>query len=103
MGSIYAALLAAAGNDVLVIDSWAEHVAAIRAQGLRVEGASGDRRVRVEARTDVAEQAPVDLVVIATKAMDVRAAATTARPLVGADTLVLPIQNGIGSAATRRS
>ena len=98
MGSIYAALLAAAGNDVLVVDAWAEHVAAIQTHGLRVEGASGDRRVRVEALTDVTGQAPVDLVVIATKAMDVRAAATTARSLVGADTLVLPIQNGLGSA-----
>ena len=77
MGSIYAALLAAAGNDVLVVDAWAEHVAAIQTHGLRVEGASGDRRVRVEALTDVTGQAPVDLVVIATKAMDVRAAATS--------------------------
>jgi 2-dehydropantoate 2-reductase len=98
MGSVYAVLLATAGNDVLVVDAWAEHVAAIQAGGLRVEGASGDRRVRLEARTDASGQAPVDLVVIATKAMDVGAAATAARPLVGADTLVLPIQNGLGSA-----
>src|SRR5687768_15263350 len=98
MGSVYAALLGTAGHEVLVVDAWPEHVAAIRANGLRVEGASGDRRVRLEARTEATGEAPVDLVVIATKAMDVRAAAEAARPLVGVATVVLPIQNGLGSA-----
>lgn len=98
MGSVYAGLLASAGNDVLVVDVRDEHVAAIRAHGLRVEGASGDRRVRVDARTDATGLGSCDLVVIATKATDVRAAAEAARPLVGADTVVLPIQNGLGSA-----
>ena len=99
MGSVYAALLAAAGNDVLVVDAWEEHVAAIRERGLRVEGASGDRVVALDATTAADPAAgPVDLLVLATKAMDVRAAAEGARPLVGPGTLVLPIQNGLGSA-----
>ena len=46
MGSVYAGLLGDAGNDVWAIDPWEEHVAAIREQGLRVEGASGDRVVQ---------------------------------------------------------
>ncbi len=98
MGSVYAALLASAGNDVVVVDAWDEHVAAIQANGLRVEGASGDRVVELEARTDTAGVGPVELVVIATKATDVRDAAAAARPLLGDDTVVLPIQNGLGSA-----
>jgi 2-dehydropantoate 2-reductase len=99
MGSVYAALLAAAGNEVLVVDAWEAHVAAIREHGLRVEGASGDRVVAIDATTAPAAAAgPVDLLVLATKAMDVRDAAEGARPLVGPGTLVLPIQNGLGSA-----
>lgn len=47
MGSVYAGLLADAGHEVWAIDAWREHVAAIRERGLRVEGASGDRTVRV--------------------------------------------------------
>src|SRR5205814_1760408 len=39
-----------------------------------------------------------DLVVISTKAMDVERAAESALPLLGPDTVVLPIQNGLGSA-----
>ena len=96
MGSVYVALLAAAGNEVWAIDSWREHVDAIRAKGLRVEGASGDRTVRVNATTNAADTGPCELVIIATKARDVKAAAVSARPLVGADTVVLSIQNGLG-------
>ena len=100
MGSVYAALLASAGNDVLVVDPWAEHIEAIRQRGLRVEGASGDRTVRLEAVTRLDGDRPVDLVVVATKAMDVLAASETVRALLGPETLVLPIQNGLGSVDT---
>jgi 2-dehydropantoate 2-reductase len=72
-------------------------VEAIRRSGLRVEGASGDRTVRVAA-SDAAPCKPVDLVVIATKAAAAREAAREARAMVGAHTMVLAIQNGLGSA-----
>jgi 2-dehydropantoate 2-reductase len=98
MGSVYAGLLGAAGNEVWAVDTWEEHVAAIRERGLRVEGASGDRIVRVAATTRPEEIGAVDLVVLATKATHVRDAAVAARTLLGPDTLVLTIQNGLGSA-----
>jgi 2-dehydropantoate 2-reductase len=97
MGSVYAGLLADAGNDVWAIDPWAEHVAAIRGHGLRVEGASGDRVVRIGATSDPADVGEVDLVVIATKAMQVHAAAQSAGSLLGPETVVLTMQNGLGS------
>jgi 2-dehydropantoate 2-reductase len=98
MGSVYAGLLAAAGNDVWAIDPAREHIEAIRERGLRVEGASGDRTVRLHATTDPAEAGTQDVVVLATKAMHVEAAAAGALPLVGPDTVVVTIQNGLGSA-----
>ncbi len=98
MGSVYAALMADAGNEVWAIDTWREHVDAINAGGLKVEGASGNRVVTsVRATTDPAEPGPCDLVVIATKADGVGAAASAAAPLLGDDTLVLTIQNGLGA------
>jgi 2-dehydropantoate 2-reductase len=96
MGSVYAGLLASAGHEVWAVDSWQEHVDAIRERGLRVEGASGDRVVRIRATTDAAEVGAAELVVIATKAMNVEAASESARVLVGPETLVLSIQNGLG-------
>jgi 2-dehydropantoate 2-reductase len=100
MGSVYAGLLGSAGNEVWAIDRWAEHVTAIRDRGLRVEGASGDRVARIRATSEPAEVGEVDLVVIATKAMDVAGAAESARMLLGPETVVLPIQNGLGSSET---
>lgn len=98
MGSVYAALLADAGNEVWAIDAWPEHVAAMNERGLHVEGASGDRTVRLNATTSAADAGACDLVIIATKAMHVAQAAADARDLIGADTTVLTIQNGLGSA-----
>ena len=98
MGSVYAALLADAGNDVVVVDRAQEHVEAIRRDGLRVEGVSGERTVRLGAVTDPADTAPADLVVVATKAMDASAAAASSLLLLDDDSLVLTIQNGRGSA-----
>ncbi len=98
MGSVYAGLLADAGHEVHAIDVWEAHVAALNAGGLRVEGASGDRRVTtLHASTTPAAAARCDLYVIATKASAVGAAARALVPLLGADSLVLTIQNGLGA------
>jgi 2-dehydropantoate 2-reductase len=98
MGSVYAGLLADAGHEVTALDVDAEHVEAIRRGGLRVEGASGDRTVRIGATTVPAEVGPVELVVIATKSMAARAAAESALPLLDDGTTVLTIQNGLGAS-----
>lgn len=97
MGSIYAALLASSGNDVLAIDRNEEHVRAIGERGLRVSGASGDRTVRIRA-TCKAPAEEMDLVILAVKAAHAGDAAEASRSLVGDATRVLTIQNGLGSA-----
>jgi len=74
MGSVYAALLADAGHDVWAIDSWQDHIDAMRRNGLRLEGASGSRTVKLNATTNTEEVGQCDLVIIATKAMHVEAA-----------------------------
>ncbi|WP_421953947.1 ketopantoate reductase family protein [Polaromonas sp.] len=99
MGSVYAGLLAGAGNEVIVVDRWQAHVDAIRTQGLRVEGASGDRVVQLQAYTQAPVQA-MDLVIIAAKAVQVGDAANETKKLLGPQTVVLTIQNGLGSADT---
>lgn len=99
MGSVYAALLGGT-HEVWAIDRWREHVDAIRERGLRLEGASGDRTVRIGATTDAADVGVCDLVIIATKAMHVEAGATAALALVGPDTDVISIQNGLGGPDT---
>jgi 2-dehydropantoate 2-reductase len=100
MGSVYAALLADAGHEVWAIDSWKEHVDAMKANGLRLEGASGDRTVKINATTNPADAGPCDLAILATKAMHVEKAAQGMQPLLGKATVVLSIQNGLGGPDT---
>jgi 2-dehydropantoate 2-reductase len=99
MGSVYAALMASAGHDVYGVTLWEEHARAMERDGLRLEGASGERVARVRGRTSTEGIGPCDLVVIATKAYDVEAAARAALPLLGPRTPVQAIQNGLGSDA----
>lgn len=98
MGSVYAALLSSGGHEVWAIDPWQEHIDAIRQNGLRVEGASGDRTVRIGATTDPAEVSGADLVIIATKDHGVVDAAHAALRVAKDDAPILTIQNGLGSA-----
>jgi 2-dehydropantoate 2-reductase len=100
MGSVYAGLFASAGHEVWAIDAWRDHVEAMRTRGLHVEGASGDRTVRLNATTSAADAGLCDLVIIATKARDVEAAARSAQSLLGPQTTVLSIQNGLGGPDT---
>lgn len=98
MGSVYAALMASVGHAVHAVTLWADHAEAMRANGLRVEGASGDRTVRLaSAGTTTGGIGPCDLVIIATKAFDVAGASRSCAPLIGPGTVVQTIQNGLGS------
>lgn len=98
MGSVYAALMADAGNEVWAVDVWAPHVDAMNSKGLRVEGASGDRTVTsIRAVGGVEEAGGCDLYVIATKASGVGEAARAVAGVMRPDSLVLTIQNGLGA------
>jgi len=78
---------------------WQAHVDAMRERGLRVQGASGDRTVRVNAATDANDigARSCDLVIIATKASGVADAARIGTNLLKEDGVALTIQNGLGA------
>lgn len=98
MGSVYAALLSEAGNEVWAVDTWQAHVEEINRTGLRVEGASGDRTVsNLNATTNIADAGLCDLYIIATKADGVGAAAQEISKIMNKDSLILTIQNGLGA------
>ena len=98
MGSVYAGLFAEAGQEVWAIDSWDDHISAISKEGLRLEGASGDRVIsNINATTSLEEAGACDLYVLATKAADVGTAAEAIARIMPDDALVLTIQNGLGA------
>ena len=94
-GGYFGALLARAGEDVTFIARGA-HLEAIRSQGLTVKSRlAGDFTLPVKAMGDPGEVGPVELVLFCVKAYDTATAAEQIRPLVGPDTVILSVQNGI--------
>ena len=99
VGGYFGARLAKAGNDVVFVARGA-HLAAMRAQGLRVESAGGDIVLdRVEATDDPAGIAPVDVAMFCVKLWDVETAAAQIAPLLARGGVVIPFQNGVDSPA----
>lgn len=96
LGGLYGARLAHAGYDVGFIARGA-HLAALREHGLKVENdALGDLHLpQVSVTDDAATVGPVDYVFIAVKLWDTEAAVRAVAPLVGPDTAVLSLQNGV--------
>ncbi len=96
LGSALGGTLAAAGCDVTLIDTWAAHVDAIVAQGLTVVEGDDQRTVRPRASTSCDGLPVADLVIVLVKSFATREAALAAQPIVGPDTAVMSIQNGLG-------
>jgi 2-dehydropantoate 2-reductase len=96
LGSALGGTLAAGGLDVQLVDSWQEHVAAINGAGLLLREGGEEKRIAVKAANSCAGLAVADLVIIAVKSFDTRAAARAAAPVVGPATVLLSLQNGLG-------
>jgi 2-dehydropantoate 2-reductase len=98
VGGFYGARLARAGHDVTFIARGA-HLAAIRERGLTIRSPSvQDWTVRAPAEEETSRVGRVDVVILAVKAYDNPGALPLLVPLVGADTSVLTLQNGVDSA-----
>lgn len=98
MGSIYAARLSNAGHSVCAVDVWSDHVNAMNAQGLTIDGPDGRLQTnRLRATAELPADESFDLYVIATKAFGVRASAKAIAKTLTPDAMVLTIQNGLGA------
>jgi 2-dehydropantoate 2-reductase len=88
--------LAQAGEDVTFI-ARGKNLEALRTRGIKLVRADGSEHVvpRVKATADYAAAGPQDLVILAMKAHQVESVAADVPKLFGADTVVVPMQNGI--------
>lgn len=94
VGGYFGGLLARAGVDVTLIARGA-HLEAIQRSGLQVKSVAGDFHVDPKATHAPATVDPVDLVLFCVKAYDTEAAGKQIRPLVGPQTTVLCLLNGV--------
>jgi 2-dehydropantoate 2-reductase len=95
VGGYYGARLAQAGHQVIFIARGA-HAEAMRRDGLRIESDRGAAHLQpVNVVTDPAAAGTVDLVVVAVKLWDTEGAAQAVVPMIGTETAVISLQNGI--------
>jgi 2-dehydropantoate 2-reductase len=98
VGGGFGAALAKAGADVTFVARGA-HLAAMRELGLRVHGDRGETMIRpVQATDDPASIGTVDIVLFCVKLWDIESAGEQIKPLIGPNTAVIPLQNGIDAS-----
>jgi 2-dehydropantoate 2-reductase len=99
VGGYFGGRLSQIGEDVVFI-ARGEHLNAMLAHGLRVDSINGDFVVLpIQATDDPSKIGKVDMVLVGVKAWQVPGAAEAMRPMIGPETFVLPLQNGLEAPA----
>lgn len=104
MGGLFGTRLATAGNDVLLYDTWSDHVRAIEDGGIRIQGLDG---TSVRYRVRATDQPPpaigaADLILVQVKAPDTHAALSPFAGKIRPDAFVVSLQNGLGNLEQMR-
>jgi 2-dehydropantoate 2-reductase len=99
VGAYFGGRLAEAGEDVAFV-ARGETLRAIHERGLRIASPEGDFTVHPARASDVpADLGPADVVLLGVKTWQVPEAARAMGPLLGPDTFVVPLQNGVEAPA----
>ena len=99
VGGYFGGRLCQAGEDVVFI-ARGDHLNAMLTHGLRVDSINGDFVVQpIQATDDPSKIGEVDMVLVGVKAWQVPEAAEAMEPMIGPDTFVLPLQNGLDAPA----
>ncbi|WP_193337270.1 ketopantoate reductase family protein [Devosia beringensis] len=94
IGGLAGAYMTKAGHDVTLVDRWAEHVDALNANGMTIDGVRGDLNVKVKAAMPDQLAGDLGVVLIATKSQHTIEALKQIIPLLTADSVVVSYQNG---------
>ena len=97
MGSLFAALLSKSREEVWLLAKDKERGSKLNEKGISLEGISGNWQAKVKVTAQPQEIGAADLVIICVKSYDTKEAAVAAKPLLGDNTRVLTLQNGIGN------
>lgn len=97
LGSSIGGLLTEAGLEVFLVDTWKEHIAAMIQNGLRLREQGSERLIKVRATDDVRTLGAVDLVILLVKSFFTEQAIRSAKSVIGDETIVLSLQNGLGN------
>jgi len=94
VGAYYGGLLARGGIDVTFLGR-GKHLEALRKNGLRVKSYRGDFNMEVKTTDDPSATGIYDLILFCVKSFDTENMANLITPMVGPDTTIISLQNGI--------
>jgi 2-dehydropantoate 2-reductase len=97
MGCLFAAFLSKAKEEIWLLDKDKERAQRLSQSGISIEGISGNWQSLVKITADPEEIGQADLIIICVKSYDTKDAIVEAMPIVGQNTKVLTLQNGIGN------
>lgn len=97
LGSVFGGMLALGGSEVFLISRHREYIDQVNLNGLHLVEDSGERIAWPRATKDPGSVGSVELVIVLVKSFDTREAMTSASNLVGKETTVLSLQNGLGN------
>ena len=102
VGGYVGGFMARDGRDVTLIDAWPAHIEKIRADGLRLEGATPEdcfttrpQALHINQVESLSRQEPIDIAIVSTKSYDTEWATMLARPLLSPQGFVVSLQNSI--------
>ncbi len=97
IGSLFAGTLSRGGHEIWLIDRHPDRARLLSTRGIWISGVSGEFNAGVRATVTPEDAGTAELALIGVKSYDTEQAAETARPLVGPETVVLTLQNGLGN------
>lgn len=100
MGSRFGYMLSEAGNDVVLIDNWKEHVDAINRDGLKLNINGEDKFIKIPAMLPEQATEQPELVILFTKSMGLEPMLESIKKILGENTKVLCLLNGLGHTET---
>lgn len=102
LGSTIGGTLAQGGSEVYFVDQWKEHIDKINENGLKMTDEKEDWYVKVDARTSAEGMGAVDLVIVLVKSFATKEAVSQLKEtnVIGENTLVMSLQNGLGNEET---
>lgn len=97
IGCLFGAMLAEAGHDVTLLDHKAGRARQLSAQGITIQTNGSSRQILIPATIHARTIGITDVLLLCVKSYDTRAALSNAAPVIGPQTIVVSMQNGLGN------
>ena len=97
MGCLFAAFLSKSKEEIWLLDKNKENAAKINENGISLEGVSGAWQAKPRTTVETSDIGKADLILICVKSFHTKQAVEQIKPLLGENTKILTLQNGIGN------